>query len=285
VSKSQSIEDIILRDETRGMSLLRPHLPSDFVTDAAQFVLQHPGKAFIVTGFYILAAKAPETDGPPGSIVLARALRQIGFDVVFVTDKWSSKVMKALAPRQPIVEFPMASHDDSATFSKELLETEQPSIVIAVERAGFTNDGTYRNRKDDDISEYNAKTDYLFEQHPISIGIGDGGNEIGMGLVSEVILNQDDFEATPSMTTTTKLIISACSNWGAYGLVAGLSLLTQEDLLPTCDDVQRIVELAVKSGAVDSSSCQFEARVDGRSLEAELGCIADLRSLLRGQGV
>ena len=51
----------------RNMTSLRPHLPADFATEAAQLLLDHPGKVLIVTGFYILAAAAPETDGPPGS--------------------------------------------------------------------------------------------------------------------------------------------------------------------------------------------------------------------------
>jgi len=268
------------------MSSLRPCLPNDYVSDAANLVVEHPGKALIVTGFYILAANAPETDGPPGSIVLGQALAKLGFEVAFVTDEWSSDVMNALAPqRQRVIEFPMASHHESATHAQNLLDDERPSLIIGIERAGFTSDGTYRNRKGHDISRYNAKTDYLFKQHPVSIGIGDGGNEIGMGLVADVIQEENDVEATPSVTATTKLIISTCSNWGAYGLVAALSLLIQKYLLPTFDEIQRCIEVAVQAGAVDSSSCRHEPRVDGRSLKEERSCLTELRTLLRRRGV
>ena len=59
----RTIEDIVLANDTRGISQLREHLPSNFVEVAADQVLQNKGKALIVTGFYIAVAGAPETDG------------------------------------------------------------------------------------------------------------------------------------------------------------------------------------------------------------------------------
>ena len=52
------------------LSDLRPLLPTDFVSDASRFILAHPGRALIVTGFLIPHAGAPETDGPPGAAAL-----------------------------------------------------------------------------------------------------------------------------------------------------------------------------------------------------------------------
>ena len=42
-----------------------------------------------MTGFYILAAEAAETDGPPGAIVIGNALQSIGYEVVYVTDRYT----------------------------------------------------------------------------------------------------------------------------------------------------------------------------------------------------
>ncbi|MEE8420203.1 MAG: glutamate cyclase domain-containing protein, partial [Dehalococcoidales bacterium] len=87
VPGKDSIEDIILNHDCRGISALRPFLPSSFCEDAARFILEKSGTghktALITTGFFILSAKAPETDGPPGTIALARALRQLGFKVIY----------------------------------------------------------------------------------------------------------------------------------------------------------------------------------------------------------
>ena len=62
-----TIEDIILDRDRRGISHLRPHLPSDYATQAAQLILDNPGVAIITTGFYILDAGHAETDGPARS--------------------------------------------------------------------------------------------------------------------------------------------------------------------------------------------------------------------------
>ena len=57
------IEDIVLQDDIRGMTALKPHMPSGYMDACANLLLDHPGKVLIVTGFYIMAAKATETDG------------------------------------------------------------------------------------------------------------------------------------------------------------------------------------------------------------------------------
>ncbi|MCH9011199.1 MAG: DUF4392 domain-containing protein, partial [Chloroflexi bacterium] len=76
-----TIEDIILDRDRRGISKLRQYLPADFCDQAAGFILEHPGKAIITTGFYILAAGVPETDGPPGAVAIGNALEALGFEV------------------------------------------------------------------------------------------------------------------------------------------------------------------------------------------------------------
>ena len=63
-SEAESIEDIILENDMRGVSELRSHLPPDFCTQAAQHIQDNPGDVVIVTGFYILSAGQHETDGP-----------------------------------------------------------------------------------------------------------------------------------------------------------------------------------------------------------------------------
>ncbi|MCE2465412.1 MAG: DUF4392 domain-containing protein, partial [Dehalococcoidia bacterium] len=59
-----TIEDIILANDGRGISALRPHLEPNYCEKAASCLLDNPGTVLIATGFYIMAAGAPETDGP-----------------------------------------------------------------------------------------------------------------------------------------------------------------------------------------------------------------------------
>ena len=181
------IEDIILQDDIRGMKALRQHMKDGWLEASAQLLLDHPGKVLIITGFYIAMAGAPETDGPPGAAAIGNALQELGNDVAYVTDKWSKQVMESVAGGAEVIEFPIANHFESAEFANELMKQHAPSALISIERAGLVGDGTYRNWKAVDISDFNAKIDHLFDQHPVSVGIGDGGNEIGMGNLKEII--------------------------------------------------------------------------------------------------
>ncbi len=80
---AESIEDIILDHDKRGMLALRPHLPPDFCSQAAQFVIEKTGGVIIVTGFYVVMAGKPETDGPPGAIAIGQALKALARQVTY----------------------------------------------------------------------------------------------------------------------------------------------------------------------------------------------------------
>ena len=263
-----SIEDIILDHDRRGISALRPHLPEDYCTQAAQVVLDSPGTAVVVTGFYILAAGAAETDGPPGAAVIGNALQSLGYDVVYVTDQHAAPVMRSIAgPEHEVVTFPITGEAESRRYSKELLDRLDPSVIIAIERCGLTADARYRNMHGQDISAHNAKIDYLLSDDRPSVGIGDGGNEIGMGNLQAEIPTVPSLVKAPCVTRTTKLVISSVSNWGGYGLVAALSLLSGASLLPSVEEEQAILRRTVDAGAVDGMSTKQEYKVDGFTME------------------
>jgi hypothetical protein len=171
---AQTIEVIILANDVRQMTALRRFLPPDFASDAARFILDRPARALIVTGFYIQRAGAPETDGPPGAAALGAALASLGYEVKFVTDRFSRQVVGAVADGAPVIEFPVTGHEESEAFARDLIAAERPGVVVAIERAGVTGDGTYRNCMGVDFTAFNARTDYLFEHAQASVGIGDG---------------------------------------------------------------------------------------------------------------
>ena len=281
-----SIEDIILDRDRRGISALRPHLPKDFCEDAASLILDHPGTAAIVTGFYILAAGAAETDGPPGAIVIGDALMSIGYDVVYVTDRYTAPLMSAIAgSRARVVDFPIADDEASKRFADDLLSQLDPSVVIAIERCGLTSEGLYRNMHGQDITQYNARIDHLFPQRLSTVGIGDGGNEIGMGGLASIIPTVPSLVKIPCVTSTSKAIISSVSNWGGYGLVAALSKLQGRDLLPSAESEQELIRRTVDMGAVDGMSTKAEYRVDGFTLEENSETVARLHEYLAQQGI
>ena len=75
----RSIEKIVLQNDTRNISSLENFLKPNFINSAAKIILKNKGTVFITTGFYIVYAKASETDGPPGAIALGNALKKIGY--------------------------------------------------------------------------------------------------------------------------------------------------------------------------------------------------------------
>lgn len=278
---STDIEDVILDHDKRGISALRPHLPSGYVDEAARVVLDNPGTALIVTGFYIMWADGPENDGPPGAVAIGNALRALGYDVVYVSDRHSTSIVEGLAgDGSTVLDFPFMDDAESADFANGVLKNTTPSVVISIERCGPSEDGKARNMRNADITEFNAKTDYLFTGGVPSVGIGDGGNEIGMGNLADVIPTVPTLVELPCVTRVTKPVIASVSNWGGYGLVAAMSRGAGRNLLPSIDDEREMVQRAVALGAVDSFSGERIERVDGFSLEENSRTLERLHELI-----
>ena len=281
-----TIEDIILSEDKRGISTLRQHLPEDFCDRAASLVLGNPGTAIIATGFYIMRAGATETDGPPGAIAIGDALQSIGYQVVYVTDRYTTPVISAVAsPDARVVDFPITDDEASKALADGLLAELGSSVLIAIERCGLTDEGLYRTMHGQDMSEYNARLDHIFLGHPITVGIGDGGNEIGMGNLASEITKVPTLVKKPCVTRTTGLIISSVSNWGGYGLVAALSRQKGKNLLPSIGADQDTVKRCVDAGAVDGNSTRQVYRVDGFTLEENSRVLSDLHELLAREGI
>lgn len=281
-----TIEDIILDRDRRGISQLRPHLPADFCDRAARLILDNPGVALITTGFYILDAGLVETDGPPGALAIGSALERLGYDVVYVTDTHGIPVMNAIkSDTSRVIEFPITDDPESQRFAADLIADLNPSVLIAIERCGFTHELKFRNMRGRDITPYNARIDYLFADHPASVGIGDGGNEIGMGNLAEEVTSVDSLVKIPCVTRVTAPILASVSNWGGYGLAASLSKLTRRNLLPSIEEDMATLRNTVDAGAVDGMSALQEYKADGFTLEENAQTIRQLQALLAAEGI
>ncbi len=256
------IEDSILTySEQRNIHTLRKYLAPNFCEQAAEAVLHHPGRVFIVTGFWV--AGTCETDGPVGAIVLADVLHELGSEPVFVTDRYCAEILRRCRPYR-MIEFPIASYKESQDVAASVLAREDPSLLISIERCGMSEDRRYYNMRGVDMSAYTAKLDYLFQESRASIGIGDGGNEIGMGNLVEGIL-QEKLSIIPCVTRVRYPVIATVSNWAAYGIVAYLSQKQQDDYMKFLR-IRETLEQLVRLGVVDGVTGQAELSVDGFSL-------------------
>ena len=249
-------------------------------------MLSNPGPTLIATGFYISRAGAPETDGPPGALALGRALESLGRSVVYVSDHYTVPILLPfLGSATQIVDFPIANDQTSGQFVAQLLTRLAPSLLISIERCGTTRAGVYLNMRGQDITAHTAKIDHLFLQHQHTIGIGDGGNEIGMGNLAHFIPRVATLPSSPSTVGATHLVISSTSNWGGYGVVAALSRLAGRNLLPSPEAEETMIRQMVDLGAVDGVTGASRYSVDDMDLDEHSRTLALLHDLLAEGGI
>ena len=278
-----TIEDIILSNDQRGISELRDLVPADYCTRAAELILANTGTILITTGFYILSAGAAETDGPPGAIAIGVGLERLGYKVKYVADEHSSNLLRPyVAESSDVIDFPITTLPKSVKYAEDILNTENPSVLISIERCAAAADGLYRNMRDLDISDQTAKVDLLFDMHSKTIGIGDGGNEIGLGNVIDGVAKSETLVSYPTVSKVTELIIASVSNWGGYGLLAALSISTDKNVLPTIEEDTERISKMVDLGAVDGFSGEEIYKVDGFDLTENAALLEKLHELVNG---
>jgi hypothetical protein len=121
-----------------------------------------------------------------------------------------------------------------------------------------------------------------------TIGIGDGGNEIGMGKIAWDVIrhNIPNGAIIACRVPTDHLIVCGVSNWGAYGLGAGVRLLRGAPYDPDLFDVERerqLLQFMVDLGPlVDGRSGTRVASVDGLPFERYAEALSTIGSLVRG---
>jgi hypothetical protein len=247
----------------------------------------------LTTGFMV-GPGLPETDGPPGAACLGRALRALGADVTYVTDAAAlpplQASLKVLGEPASVLTFhvphaagggpePGAARD----VARRLLAEYRPTHLVSIERPGRARDGQYRSARGQSLTEWNGPLDELFLAAPartVTIGIGDGGNEIGMGTVHARVARAGTvFRAIASVVAVRHLVVAGVSNWGAYGVVAELARLAGRPLLHTAEEEDAMVRACVDAGAVDGLTRRAEPTVDGLPLPAHVGMLELLRTM------
>ena len=272
------IEEIILSNDVRGMARLAKHMPADFCKRAADHIVNNRSRAMLITGFYVNGS--PETDGPTGTAALADALLLLDFEVVLVTDAISLKALETIAPRRArCVEFPTRGHAESRELAHALIEVHSPSIIGYIERPGLNQLNCYMNMHGSDITQHCGMTDYLLDTGVPSFAVGDGGNEAGMGKYADALLREKIIN-NPSTCVTDEVVAASVSNWGAFGIVAYLSIYRGRDLLPELEIESARIRNLVRVGAVDGFSGRNEAKVDGRSLNENLQLLGRLKDFV-----
>jgi hypothetical protein len=262
----------------------------------------------IVTGFPCLIANQmpQETDGPLGAVALARTIASLGHEVVIVTDDVCAPALTACIDAMKleagsadvcsrIVLESFAGGDKWGRAEEARLDAIAGSIdhCVSIERAGPSSTGTYLTASAKDMTHILAPLDRLINHCAVrgvrSTGIGDGGNEVGMGkvfgLVHQFVKNGP---VIACVTKTDNLVVASVSNWGGYALSAAIALVANGGPLgPTAtaavvnvDQEAALCQALVDSGAADGLTGKCELSIDGMSLETSLDILRTCSALV-----
>lgn len=155
------------------------------------------------------------------------------------------------------------------------LRTENPELFRAEVAPEHYN--RCHNMRGVCIDAHTAPLHLLFERlsqwHPTArtIGVGDGGNEIGMGSISWAELRRrlpgEHAGRIPCRIPCDFNIVAGTSNWGAMALAAGVCLLQNRlDVLQPWTQERHhawLEQLVANGPAVDGVTGRREATVDG----------------------
>ncbi|WP_457741379.1 DUF4392 domain-containing protein [Thermococcus sp.] len=237
----------------------------DFLQNSARILLDAES-VLLVTGFPVPSEGIPETDGPPGTLALYRALSQVGKSPEILTQESVKAAMMSFGKA-----FPLKFSDG---------DVSKYDAVVFVETPGRASDGNHYSMSG--LKVEGETFDWVADEARLygipTIGIGDGGNEIGMGKIRDLIVKYVPHgEKIASVVETDELITSAVSNWGAYGLVAQLSLEKGRNLLKGWEE-EFVVRILVRAGLIDGVSKKREVSVDGIPVEIHRGIVGLLES-------
>lgn len=149
------------------------------------------------------------------------------------------------------------------------------------------------NMRGEIIDRYTPPLDRLFEMvkeslpNCFTLGIGDGGNEIGMGCfpwrqLREAIQRGPGGEIACRVATD-EVLTAGISNWGAYALVAAMAILDPSVPASAALSVEGERELlnrmVQEAGAVDGVTLERSLSVDGVGVEEYVAPLAAMLAI------
>jgi hypothetical protein len=305
--KFRAIRDAIQHDPgNRGLARdpdanLFNACPDDLAA-ACRSITEHPSPVVgVVTGFWIPSARLGETDGPLGAVYLMRTLGEMGIPTFVLTDPFcahsihaglraagvsqgasSVRVLSEEPLRHPPVSLThlIALERVGPSHTPESIRAQPGTTELTVQSYLAEVPSGHHDRchtmRGIDVSDKMMPAAWLFERPArpaVTIGVGDGGNEIGMGKIPWDVIRRNipGGGRIACRVATDHLIVAGVSNWGAYALAAGVALLRNFSPSAEWFDVDRergILTFMVEHGPlVDGVSGDLVPRVDGLSWE------------------
>jgi len=282
-------------------------------TEAIMRAVKPGERVLIVTG-----AGAPpflpfgETDGPLGAVAIAHALDLgLGAKPIFLSEERNLGPIKATAeaaglsilPEEMFAARPAAAlclplvlaPEDGLAQAAALVARYQPAAVIFVEKGGPNGKGRFHTitgmgRDRTMMASADALADVAREAGILTVGIGDGGNEIGFGRVAEAVAEIQEFGrqcrcgcggGIGTVVATDVLMVAAISNWAGYALAAGIALAAgRPEALHDLAIEADMLAACARAGAVDGLTGRQARGVDGTTAETQLAVMTMIRNIV-----
>ena len=287
------IEAQIHRDVGRGMQAVFQATQGGLFAAASALAADPAPRIGLITGFFVPNGHPPaaETDGPPAAALLARSFRDAGIHHRLATDTICHAAVRTALDHAgaQATQLDAIPPDGDTAALIETWRADNITWVLAIERCGPAADGIPRNMRGSDISAHVAPLENLFTAGPWqTIGIGDGGNEIGMGRIPRPLIegHVPHGARIGCVIPADHLITAGVSHWGAYALLAALSTLRPSwasamlgALDPALD--QAILQAMVENGpAVDGVTLMREPTIDGQQMSQHYAVLTAIRACL-----
>ena len=185
--------DNIMKEDPGERGLI-PTMPPNPVKELNR-ALDNMERVMLLTGFPTRLGENKwigETDGPLGTANIAVALEKLGIPVMPMTDSQGYRPFEAALKTIGCKTRPtLIPYEDTEAFIIRKLSTFKPTHLITLERPGKAKDGHYHNMGgkiiDDMLTDCSCIIEEAQKRGAVTISIGDGGNEIGMGALRDVI--------------------------------------------------------------------------------------------------
>ena len=269
----------------------------DFQAACRSICRSHEDAIDVDTGFFVPTGEPPafETDGPLGGVFLLRAFGSILQQIAVWSPPGCGTAVQVGASKAGL-KTAVIHLKDGHEGPRTVVQIggwpgHQSFHVIALEHAGRASDGRYYSMRGRDITDHTPPVDLGYtnlssERSVVTIGIGDGGNEIGMGKIPHetIVKNIPNGDLIHCRVATDHLIVAGVSNWGAYALAAGIYVLRGVTPPPDLFDPDRereILEVMVREGPlVDGVTGKQTATVDGLSWDDYTKPLVRIREIL-----
>ncbi|XP_061854361.1 D-glutamate cyclase, mitochondrial isoform X2 [Colius striatus] len=268
--------------------------------------ISHARAVLITTGFPTHFTYEPpeENDGPPGALAIAAVLQALEKEVAIVTDQRAMNLNKKIIEEAvqlgilkrpvPLLSYQRENADSALMFLCENGNPRRPRFdhLIAIERAGMAADGNYYNSRKVNIKHLVDPIDELFLAAQTipgvkTTGVGDGGNELGMGKVKDAVkkhIKNGDVIACDVEADFT--VVAGVSNWGGYAIACALYVLSTCEIhdrylrkavgfphfsnkavwlsaLPSVTKEEKLLKTLVQHGVRSGKTASLEMEVDG----------------------